>query len=89
LEHISAFNRSITRGQAFFVDGEERIGCALTHWLSPVFGENLMLATDTDKIEALNADRRPASGSTLWRQNTRDWLPDNLNMYCHPEFPTT
>jgi len=40
-----------------------RIGCALTHWLSPVFGENLMLAADTDRIEALNADR-----ATLWER---------------------
>jgi hypothetical protein len=43
-----------------------RIGCALTHWLSPVFGENLMLAADTDKIEALNADR-----ATLWDVSAR------------------
>jgi len=34
-----------------------RICCALTHWLTPVFGEGLMLAADTDKIEALNPDR--------------------------------
>lgn len=40
-----------------------RIGCALTHWLSPVFGENLILTADTDKIEALNADR-----ATLWER---------------------
>jgi HK97 family phage portal protein len=38
-----------------------RIGCALTHWLAPVFGEDLTLAADTDKIEALSADR-----AALW-----------------------
>ena len=38
-----------------------RIGCALTHWLAPVFGDGLMLAADTDRIEALSADR-----SALW-----------------------
>jgi phage portal protein BeeE len=40
-----------------------RIGCALTHWLSPIFGEHLVLSADTDKIEALNADR-----ATLWER---------------------
>lgn len=38
-----------------------RIGCALTHWLAPVFGDGLMLAIDTDKIEALSPDR-----AALW-----------------------
>jgi len=33
-----------------------RIGCALTHWLAPVFGEGR-----TDKIEALSTDR-----AALW-----------------------
>jgi HK97 family phage portal protein len=38
-----------------------RIGCALTHWLAPAFGDGLMLAPDTDRVEALSADR-----SALW-----------------------
>jgi len=38
-----------------------RIGCALTHWLAPVFGDGLMLSVDTDRIEALSADR-----AALW-----------------------
>jgi len=38
-----------------------RIGCALNHWLAPAFGEGLMLTVDTDKIEALSADR-----AALW-----------------------
>jgi len=38
-----------------------RIGCALTHWLAPAFGEGLMLSADTDKIEALSPDR-----AALW-----------------------
>ncbi|HUL89618.1 MAG TPA: phage portal protein [Pseudolabrys sp.] len=40
-----------------------RIACALTHWLAPAFGEGLMLAADTDKIEALSADR-----TALWER---------------------
>jgi phage portal protein BeeE len=35
-----------------------RIGCALTHWLAPVFGEGR-----TDKIEALSTDR-----AALWER---------------------
>jgi HK97 family phage portal protein len=38
-----------------------RVGCALTQWLAPVFGTGLRLAVDTDKIEALAADR-----AALW-----------------------
>jgi HK97 family phage portal protein len=38
-----------------------RIGCALTHWLAPVFGDGLVLSVDTDRIEALSADR-----AALW-----------------------
>jgi HK97 family phage portal protein len=38
-----------------------RIGCALTHWLAPAFGDGLVLAPDTDRIEALSADR-----AALW-----------------------
>jgi HK97 family phage portal protein len=40
-----------------------RIGCALTHWLASAFGDNLMLAADTDKIEALSPDR-----AALWER---------------------
>jgi HK97 family phage portal protein len=34
-----------------------RIGAALTQWLAPAFGSDLALAADTDKIDALSADR--------------------------------
>jgi phage portal protein BeeE len=40
-----------------------RIGCALTHWLAPVFGDALRLSVDTDRIEALSADR-----AALWNR---------------------
>ncbi|MGC2046670.1 MAG: phage portal protein [Pseudolabrys sp.] len=40
-----------------------RIACALTHWLSPMFGDGLMLAADTDRIEALSPDR-----AALWER---------------------
>ena len=40
-----------------------RIGCALTQWLAPVFGEGLLLSADIDKIEALSADR-----TALWER---------------------
>jgi phage portal protein BeeE len=40
-----------------------RICCALNHWLAPVFGDGLVLAADTDKIEALNPDR-----AALWER---------------------
>jgi HK97 family phage portal protein len=40
-----------------------RMGCALTHWLSPAFGDGLLLAVDTDKIEALGPDR-----AALWER---------------------
>ncbi len=40
-----------------------RIGCALTHWLAPAFGDGLMLAIDTDRIEALSPDR-----AALWER---------------------
>ena len=39
------------------------IACALTHWLSPLFGDALMLAADTDRIEALSPDR-----AALWER---------------------
>ena len=40
-----------------------RIGCALTHWLAPAFGEGLNLTVDTDRIEALSTDR-----AALWER---------------------
>jgi HK97 family phage portal protein len=43
-----------------------RIGCALAHWLAPVFGDSLALAIDTDRIEALSPDR-----AALWERVTR------------------
>jgi HK97 family phage portal protein len=43
-----------------------RIAGALTQWLAPAFGDNLRLAADTDRIEALAADR-----SALWERVTR------------------
>ncbi len=64
-----------------------RIGAALTQWLAPVFGAGLMLAVDTDRIEALSADRaalwervskarvlhrqRETRGDRLWRGRGR------------------
>jgi HK97 family phage portal protein len=38
-----------------------RIAAALTQWLAPSFGPDLMLAPDIDRIEALNPDR-----AALW-----------------------
>jgi HK97 family phage portal protein len=43
-----------------------RIGCALTQWLAPSFGEGLMLGVDIDKIEALSLDR-----AALWERVTK------------------
>jgi HK97 family phage portal protein len=43
-----------------------RISGALTQWLAPAFGDNLRLAVDTDRIEALAADR-----AALWERVTR------------------
>jgi HK97 family phage portal protein len=43
-----------------------RIGCALTQWLAPAFGEGLRLAIDTDRIEALSPDR-----AALWERVTK------------------
>jgi HK97 family phage portal protein len=40
-----------------------RISCALTNWLAPAFGEGLVLAADTDRVEALSSDR-----SALWER---------------------
>jgi HK97 family phage portal protein len=40
-----------------------RVGCALMQWLAPAFGPGLTLAIDTDRIEALAADR-----AALWQR---------------------
>ena len=40
-----------------------RIGAALAQWLAPSFGAGLSLAVDTDRIEALSADR-----AALWER---------------------
>jgi HK97 family phage portal protein len=42
-----------------------RIGAALTQWLSPTFGGGLTLTVDADKIEALSPDR-----AALWERVT-------------------
>jgi HK97 family phage portal protein len=43
-----------------------RIGSALTQWLAPSFGAGLTLAVDTDRIDALSADR-----AALWDRVTK------------------
>jgi HK97 family phage portal protein len=40
-----------------------RVGAALAHWLAPAFGAGLLLAVDTDRIEALSSDR-----AALWQR---------------------
>jgi HK97 family phage portal protein len=42
-----------------------RIAGALTQWLAPAFGDDLHLAIDSDRIEALSPDR-----AALWRRVT-------------------
>jgi HK97 family phage portal protein len=42
-----------------------RISGALAHWLSPAFGEGLHVTVDTDRLDALSADR-----SALWSRVT-------------------
>jgi HK97 family phage portal protein len=42
-----------------------RTGCAMMQWLAPVFGSGLRLAVDTDRIDALAADR-----AALWERVT-------------------
>jgi HK97 family phage portal protein len=42
-----------------------RIGAALTQWLAPVFGAEIALVPDADRIDALAADR-----SALWERVT-------------------
>jgi len=43
-----------------------RIGAALTQWLAPAFGRDLTLGVDSDRIEALAADR-----AALWERVTK------------------
>ena len=43
-----------------------RIGAALSQWLAPAFGGEVRLAVDTDRIEALAADR-----AALWARVTK------------------
>ena len=43
-----------------------RIGCALTQWLAPVFGNDVKLVLDPDRIPALAADR-----AALWDMVTK------------------
>jgi HK97 family phage portal protein len=43
-----------------------RIGCAIAQWLAPVFGAELKLAVDPDRIPALSADR-----AALWDMTTK------------------
>ena len=40
-----------------------RVGASLAHWLSPQFGEEVRIAVDTDRIDALAADR-----TALWER---------------------
>jgi HK97 family phage portal protein len=44
----------------------QRVGCALAQWLAPAFGAGLRLAIDTDRIDALAADR-----AALWERVTK------------------
>src|SRR5262249_7483182 len=43
-----------------------RIGCALAQWLAPVFGAELKLVVDPDRIPALSVDR-----AALWDMVTK------------------
>ncbi len=40
-----------------------RVGASIAHWLSPQFGDEVRLAIDTDRIDALATDR-----SALWER---------------------
>jgi len=42
-----------------------RVGAALAQWLAPQFGDGIRLVIDTDRIEALAADR-----NALWERVT-------------------
>jgi HK97 family phage portal protein len=57
-------NRVFWRGSVLPL--ANRILCGLTQWLAPAFGANLRLAPDTDRIEALAADR-----AALWERVTK------------------
>jgi HK97 family phage portal protein len=61
--NYSEANRVFWRGSVLPL--ANRIGASLTQWLAPVFGDGLRLAVDTDKIEALSADR-----AALWERVT-------------------
>ena len=54
-----------------------RIGCALTHWLAPVFGEGR-----TDKIEALSTDR-----AALWTRQQSVISQRQRKAACHRLWP--
>jgi HK97 family phage portal protein len=56
-------NRVFWRGTVLPLAG--RIASALAQWLAPAFGEGLRLAIDTDRIEALAANR-----AALWARVT-------------------
>jgi HK97 family phage portal protein len=43
----------------------QRVGCSLAQWLAPAFGADLRIAVDTDRIDALAADR-----AALWERVT-------------------
>jgi HK97 family phage portal protein len=43
----------------------QRVGSSLAQWLAPAFGEGLRLTIDTDRVEALAADR-----TMLWERVT-------------------
>ena len=56
-------NRALWRQTVLPLAG--RLGAALTQWLAPVFGGELRLEVDTDRVDALAADR-----SALWERVT-------------------
>jgi phage portal protein BeeE len=40
-----------------------RVGCSLAQWLSPQFGDGIRVVIDSDRIDALAADR-----AALWQR---------------------
>lgn len=56
-------NRALWRQTVLPLAG--KMGAALAHWLAPAFGDDIALSVDTDRIEALNADR-----AALWERVT-------------------